>query len=328
MLDTKQQNIHFQQLIIFVAVALFAIKLVAWYHTGSVAILTDALESIVNIVSAFIGLYSLMLSAKPKDKNHPYGHGKIEFVSASIEGTLIVAAGVVMIYESIQAFRFPRTIEHLDYGIGLIVFTAIINYIMGYWSEKRGKRLHSPALIASGKHLQSDTLTTVGIVIGLLLLYFTEIQWLDSLVALIFAIFIIYTGGTIIRSSLAGIMDEADTKLLEKVIAVLQNNRTENWIDVHNLRIIKYGSILHFDCHLTVPWYFDVNEAHDEVKRLEDLIKDTFGADTEMFIHVDGCLLLSCKICQKEDCTKRKANFEAPITWTIDNVILNQKHQL
>lgn len=322
-----QLNIRFQQLITFVAVALFCIKIFAWYLTGSVAILTDALESIVNILSAFIGLYSLMLSAKPKDKNHPYGHGKIEFVTATLEGGLIAAAGFFMIYEAVQAYRFPKVITQLDYGIELIVLTAIINYLMGSWSIKRGNRLHSPVLVASGKHLQSDTLTTVGIVVGLILIYWTDLLWLDSLVAFIFALIIIYTGGTIVRKSLAGIMDEADGRLLEKVTALLQNNRNENWIDIHNLRIIKYGSILHFDCHLTVPWYFNVHEAHDEVKRLEDLIRDNFGKTAEMFIHVDGCLPFSCPICQKENCDKRAKPFENTMVWTIENIITNQKHQ-
>jgi cation diffusion facilitator family transporter len=322
-----QLNIRFQQLIAFVAVSLFSIKIFAWYITGSVAILTDALESIVNILSAFIGLYSLMLSAKPKDKNHPYGHGKIEFITASLEGVLIASAGFFMIYEAVIAYRFPQVITQLDSGIALIFLTAIINYLMGFWSIKRGNRLHSPVLVASGKHLQSDTLTTVGIVIGLILIYLTDLLWLDSLVAFIFALLIIYTGGTIVRKSLAGIMDEADGRLLKKVTLLLQNNRNENWIDIHNLRIIKYGSILHFDCHLTVPWYFNVYEAHEEVKRLEDLIRDNFGKTAEMFIHVDGCLAFSCPICQKENCDKRKKTFENTMVWTIENIVTNQKHQ-
>lgn len=320
-------NIRFQKLITFIAIALFAIKIFAWHITGSVAILTDALESIVNIVSAFVGLYSLMLSAKPKDKNHPYGHGKIEFVTATLEGVLIASAGFFMIYEAVQAYRFPQMITQLDDGIFLIILTAIVNYLMGFWSIKRGERLHSPVLVASGKHLQSDTLTTVGIVVGLVLIYFTDLLWLDSLVAFIFALLIVYTGGTIVRKSLAGIMDEADDRLLKKVVTLLQNNRNHNWIDVHNLRIIKYGSILHFDCHLTVPWYFNVYEAHDEVERLEHLIRENFGKTAEMFVHVDGCLVFSCPICQKENCDKREKPFENTMVWTIENIITNQKHQ-
>lgn len=328
MSSTTQQHIRFQQIIIFVAIALFLIKIGAWYLTNSVAILTDALESIVNIVSAFIGLYSLSLSAKPKDENHPYGHGKIEFVSASIEGTLIIGAGLLMIYEAVRNLYYPKTIHQLDNGIALIVLTATINYLMGYWSIKRGKRFHSPALVASGQHLQADTLTTFGIVVGLILLYFTQIKWLDSAIALVFAFFVLYTGGTIIRKSLAGIMDEADDKLLSKVVMLLETHRNTNWIDIHNLRIIKYGSILHFDCHLTLPWYFNVEEAHSEVDILEDLIKEHFGVTAEMFVHVDGCKPFSCELCQKENCSKRQVAFKKYITWTTENVRTNERHQL
>jgi cation diffusion facilitator family transporter len=323
-----QLNIRFQKLITVVAIALFLIKMLAWYVTNSVAILTDALESIVNIVSAFVGLYSLSLSAKPKDENHPYGHGKIEFVSASIEGLLIVAAGLFMIYEAVNAFRFPKMIDRLDYGIILIAFTAIINYLMGYWSVKQGKERHSPALMASGEHLKSDTFTTIGIIVGLVLMYFTQINWLDGAVALIFAVVIIHTGVKVMRSALAGILDEADDRLLKKVVKLLENNRNENWIDVHNLRIIKYGSILHFDCHLTVPWYFNVNEAHEEVHRLEELIRENFGYTAEMFIHLDGCMDFSCQICDKQNCDKRQKTFKNKNVWTGENVRINSRHQL
>jgi cation diffusion facilitator family transporter len=319
-------NIRFQQWITLVAVLLFVVKMVAWYLTHSVAVLTDALESIVNIVSAFIGLYSLGLSAKPKDRNHPNGHGKIEFVTASIEGTLIVAAGGLMIYEAIQALYTPHPIAALDMGIALILATAVVNYLMGYWSVRRGEVQRSPALVASGKHLQSDTVTTIGIIVGLGLIYVTKLMWLDSLVALIFAVFIIYTGGSIIRKSLAGIMDEADDKLLEDVVALLQTHRRDNWIDVHNLRIIKYGSVLHLDCHLTLPWYFDVAEAHVEVNYLENLIRNHFGEAAEMFVHIDGCSTEACFICQKKDCEKRLAAAQKPILWTVENVSNNKRH--
>ena len=163
--------------------------------------------------------------------------------------------------------------DKLDYGILLVSITAIINYITGSYCIKIGKKNNSLALVASGKHLKSDTWSTIGIIIGLILIYFLHWPWLDSGVAVIFAFIIIYTGYTIVRKSLAGIMDEADNELLKKLVAFLQENRRENWIDLHNVRIIKYGSILHLDCHLTVPWYLNVHEAHDEIDILSQKIK-------------------------------------------------------
>jgi cation diffusion facilitator family transporter len=327
-MQTAQQNIKVQKIITALAIVLFIVKLVAWYLTQSVAILTDALESIVNVIAALIGLYSLYVSAKPKDYDHPYGHGKAEFISAAIEGTLITVAGFIIIYEAIINLLHPHSIKKLDYGIALVATTAVINYVAGYFCIKTGKKNNSLALQSSGKHLQTDTWSTVGIIVGLILLLLTGYNWIDSAVAIIFALIIIYTGYKIIRTSVAGIMDEADEELLKKMVLMLNENRSENWIDLHNLRIIKYGGTIHVDCHLTVPWYLNVHEAHHEIDRLAALVKKEYGEAVELFVHSDGCLDFSCNICQKQNCTVRKHPFVKKIEWTIENVSTNTKHQL
>ncbi len=322
-----KQNYDFQKIVAVTGVLLFVIKLGAWYITHSVAILTDALESTVNVTSAFIGLYSLYISAKPKDSDHPYGHGKVEFISAAIEGTLIACAGLLIIYEAIRnLFGTPEPIGQLDYGILLITVTAIINYLVGAIAVKKGGQNNSLALVASGKHLQSDTYSTIGIILGLILLFFTKMVWLDSAVALLFALLIVYTGYKIIRDSLRGIMDEADEELLKKMVDLLEAHRPQEWIDLHNMRIIKYGSTLHLDCHLTVPWYLNVHEAHREIDKLSRLVNESFGETIELSVHTDGCLDFSCEICQKEGCTVRKAEFRRRVEWTVENISNNHKH--
>ncbi|MEP6597030.1 MAG: cation diffusion facilitator family transporter, partial [Ginsengibacter sp.] len=300
----------------------------AWYITGSLAILTDALESIVNIVAAIIGIYSLYLSAKPRDDEHPYGHGKIEFISAAVEGTLITVAGLFIIYKAIQNFTHPFQISKLDFGILLLGITAVINYVAGAMCIATGKKNNSLQLIAGGKHLKSDTYSTVGIFAGLLLMYFTKLAWLDSAVACLFAVIIIYTGYQIVRTSIAGIMDEADMQLLNNLVDLLNSHRRENWIDIHNLRIIKYGSTLHCDCHLTVPWYLNVNEAHNEIEALAHLIRNEFGEAVELFVHSDGCQEFSCRICSKQNCLVRKHDFEKKVEWTIKNISNDTKHKI
>lgn len=320
------ENFKFQRIIAIVGIILFLVKLYAWYQTNSVAILTDALESTINVIAGLIGLYSLYLSSLPKDHNHPYGHGKVEFISASIEGALITIAGVVIIYEAIGELQNPKTIEKLDLGLVLVSLTAVINYVLGFYAIKKGKKNNSLALIASGRHLQTDTYSTIGIIIGLIILYFTEISWIDSVTALIFAGFIIYTGYKIVRESISGIMDETDELLLKEVVDFLSEERRENWIDLHNLRIIKYGSTLHFDCHMTVPWYFNIEEGHKEVDALEDAVKNHFGDRIELFVHLDACKEYSCNICSKTDCPVRKHPFQEQIKWTMENVSLNKKH--
>ena len=157
--------------------------MIAWYITNSVAILTDAMESIVNVIAALIGVYSFYVSAKPKDEDHPYGHGKVEFISAAVEGTLIIVAGFLVIYKAtISVLVHPHAIQKLDYGIILVAATALVNFVAGTICLKIGRKNNSLALIASGKHLRTDTWSTLGIIIGLILLYFTKLMWLDSVV--------------------------------------------------------------------------------------------------------------------------------------------------
>lgn len=321
-----KENYQFQKIVTVVGVLLFIIKVVAWWLTNSVAILTDALESVINVVSGFVGLYSLYLSSLPRDRNHPYGHGKVEFISASVEGGLIIMAGLIIIFEAIQNLLHPSAVGKLDYGILLVAFTAVINYILGWYAIKKGKTNKSLALVASGKHLQSDTYSTIGIIIGLILLYFTGYAWLDGAVALLFACIIIVTGYKIVRGAISGIMDETDEQLLNEVVDYLQETRRVNWIDLHNMRIIKYGSVLHFDCHMTVPWYFNIIEAHLEVDELQNDIESKFGTEIEIFVHVDDCKPFSCTLCSKFDCTERKEAFKKQIVWTVENVSKNKRH--
>ena len=327
-MNTSKQNLRVQKIIAAISIILFIIKIIAWYITGSVAILTDALESIVNVVAGLIGVYSLYVSAKPRDIDHPYGHGKVEFISAAIEGTLISVAGFIIIYQAVQNLRYTHEIKKLDWGILLVAITAIINFLAGSYCVKAGRKNNSLALIASGNHLKTDTYTTVGIIAGLILLYFTNINWIDSAVAMLFAFIIIYTGYKIIRSSVAGIMDEADEKLLEELVVSLNENRNTNWVDMHNLRIIKYGPTLHMDCHLTVPWYFNVYEAHREVDDLSALIRKNFGSSVELFVHTDACLDFSCAICIKKDCAVRHHVFKEKVEWTMTNILRNKKHSI
>ena len=327
-MDPRKENLRIQKGVVFTAFILFAFKIVAYFLTHSVAILTDALESIVNVIAGIVGWYSLFISAKPRDIDHPYGHGKAEFISAAVEGTLIVIAGFIITYESVDHLLHPQPLQKLDYGMILIGVTALINFIVGYRSIQKGKKNNSLALIAGGKHLQSDTYSTLGIIVGLALIYFTGKTWIDSAVAIIFAFIIIRTGYKIVRSSVAGIMDEADIELLRKLVVFLNQHRRVNWIDLHNLRVIKYGGVLHIDCHLTVPWYLNVHEAHLEIDELIGIIKTEFGEAIEFFVHTDGCLEFSCSLCSKFDCPVRRRPFEKRVEWTLQNVLSNKKHQL
>jgi cation diffusion facilitator family transporter len=324
--DQGKSNVSLQRWVAIASSILLIAKFAAYYLTRSVSILTDALESIVNVIAGFIGLYSLYVAAKPKDMDHPYGHGKAEFISAAVEGTLVFSAGLLILYNAGKNLIYPVEITKLDVGIYLVAATAIINWVLGAIALRQGKKNNSLALQASGKHLQSDTYSTAGIIVGLILITLTHFVWIDGVVAIAFGLFIIYTGYKIIRTSLAGIMDEADMELLEKMVNVTEKNRKENWIDMHNLRVIKYGHVLHIDCHLTVPWYLNINQAHVEIDDLSKLIRDEFGESLEVFVHSDGCMYDQCHICIKTDCPVRQHAFKQRVNWNLDNALQNEKH--
>lgn len=324
----SRQNIRLQRWVLLIGIFLFVIKLIAWSITNSVAILTDALESTVNVVSAAFGLYSLWLAARPRDSNHPYGHGKIEFLSSAVEGTLIGVAGGMIIWEAIHRLVISEPVERLDQGILLVVLAGMVNFLMGWVALRTGQRNHSLALESSGRHLLSDAYSTFGLVGGLLLLRFTRLDWMDSAVAILFGVIILVTGYRILRRSIAGIMDEADEALLIELIDHLNEVRRAAWVDIHNLRIIKYGSVLHIDCHLTVPWYFHVQQSHFEVDSLERLVRDQYGERVELFVHTDGCRPAACRLCSLEICPERQYPFSKRLDWTLENVLSNERHAL
>ncbi len=327
--ESTPVTVRVQQWVAGAAVILFLAKLGAYFLTHSVAVLTDVLESTVNVVTGFTGLYSLRIAAKPRDREHPYGHGKVELLSASLEGVMILVAGLVIIFESIKNLFATHAVQQLDFGIVLVSITAAVNFALGAWCIRTGKQRHSIALETSGRHLQTDTWTTAGIVVGLILLRITGIAWIDSALALVVAIIIVVQGYQIIRQTVAGIVDEADLELLQRLIGVLNVQKRDTWMDMHNLRIIKYGPILHLDCHLTVPWYFNVVQANAEVQALHELIEQNFPQSLEMFVHTDDCAPPhSCRICSLLECPVRKSAFEGRLDWTLENLIPNKKHGL
>lgn len=313
---------------LFFSIALMSIKFVAFLMTHSNAILTDAFESIINVIAGAFALFSIYFASQPKDENHPYGHGKMEYFSAGLEGGLILIAGTYIIVRSTIHFSHPVPIHSLDIGLYLSVFAGFCNYLMGTHLVKKGKIHNSTLMIADGKHLLSDTVSSIGLVLGLAIVFFTKIYWLDNVIAIIFGIFIIYTGYALLKESVNSLLDEADYGKLDELIAILNKNRREKWIDMHNLRVLKYGSHLHVDAHITLPWYDNLEDSHAEVSAVENLIKDKLEGEVEFFIHADPCLPISCPICIMTDCKLRKAEFVKRLEWTLHNVLPDQKHSL
>ncbi len=324
-----RSNYNFQKIIVAVGFILFAIKMLAWYLTDSVAIMTDALESVTNVLAGSFTLYSLYLSAKPKDENHPHGHGKIEFLSAGIEGTLIVGAGAIILFEAVRRlYMGGATLQKLDYGLLLVGITSAVNYIVGHIAIQRGRKNNVLPLVAGGEHLKSDAYSTIGLMIGILLIMITKQTWIDGVVALLFGSIIIYTGLKILREAVAGIMDEADEDLIDIFVEEVNRHRSENWVDLHKVRFIKYGNHVHLDCHLTLPWYFTLREAHLELDKLSALLSEKFDDRYEMYVHTDDCQPFSCAICPLKECVQRQEKFMGLVEWNSQNVAEDKKHSV
>ena len=326
--ESNSFKIKTMRMMLIFSIILMAIKFAAYIITHSNAILTDALESIINVVAGSFALFSIYFAARPKDENHPYGHGKIEYLAVGIEGGLIIIAGGAIFIKSIMSFFHPKVIESVDIGVYISVFAGVSNYVMGTYLIKKGKQHNSALMVADGKHLITDTVSGIGLVIGLGIIYFTKIYWLDNLIAIIFGIYIFITGFKLLKESVNNLLDEADYEQLNKVVAILNTNRREKWIDMHNLRVLKYGSHLHIDAHITLPWYDNLEESHAEVTAVENLITEKLEGEVEFFIHADPCLPLSCPICPIKDCKVRKVGFVKRLDWTLENMLPDQKHRL
>ena len=325
---SNKNNFTFQRNVAIIGILLFLGKLIAWRLTNSDAVFSDAMESIVNIIAAFMGLYSLYVAAKPKDEDHPYGHGKVEFITSGIEGALIIFAGIVIIIQAFSSLLNQNIPGKLDWGMAIIAATGIINYIMGYISYQKGIKENSLVLQSSGKHLQSDTITTVGVVLSLIIVYFTKLYWIDAVVALLFGGYIMFVGYKIIRKSLGGIMDEADIGMLDRLSKFLNENRKPEWIDIHNIRIQQFGSRLHIDAHLTLPWYLELRDAHNEMEELIKLIVKNTDRKIEFNFHMDDCKPISCEICELSNCPVRERNFIGKVNWKAENIAQPDKHNV
>ncbi len=331
MSKAADDNFEFQKVIVVLGFTLLIIKYLAYWMTGSVAIFTDATESIVNVVAACVGIYALYLSAQPADRSHPFGHGKIEVISSAIEGAMIVTAGVIIIYETIDSFINPGEItDKLDIGLVLIALAAAANYAVGRAAIRKGRKNRSPALEASGKHLCSDTYSSVGILIGLAVVYVAQqmgydARWLDSSIAAVFGVIIIITGVGVLKRAIDETMDAADEDLIEGVTEMVKEYRHDDWIDVYNLRLIKYGPRIFADMKVVLPRRMTVEEENLESSELAEAICSRYGDSVEISINPEPCMPYHCRYCSR-NCLYRSCEFERRLEWNADLLCTSETH--
>lgn len=301
-------------------------KFWAYYLSGSTTILTDALESIVNVVASAFAFYSIYLASLPKDMNHPYGHGKIEFFASGLEGVLIFLAACYIFLHASQHLYAHQALASLDLGIYVSLTSSLLNGLLGVVLVNEGKKQRSITLKADGQHLKLDALNGIFIVLALSVTYFTQWIWVDSIASILFAIIMFFQGAKMVRHAVAGLMDEMNPNVFKKIIDWITKHQKAEWIDLHNLRIQQYGGDLHIDCHLTLPRYWDLNRVHQEIETFEKTINQALDSHIEIFVHADPCLDECCTHCTIKDCPIRKNELIQPIEWNQVNLALNQKH--
>jgi cation diffusion facilitator family transporter len=299
------------------SLAILALKVFAWLLTGSTAVLSDALESTVNVVAAAILLASLRLAAAPADRNHPYGHGKVEFFSAGVEATLIAIAAALIAVEAVQALAEGPELRSLDAGLALVTAATAMNGAIGWYLIRVGRCEHSLALEADGRHLLTDVVTSVGVIVGLVLVRVTGVAALDPIVALVVAGHILVTAFRLARQAVSGLMDEADPATLRSMVGALETSRAPWWIDAHSLRAWRSGPVDHVDLHVVVPRYFDADRLHDVGQEIEETLVRASGRAGEAIVHFDPCRPRHCAGCAMEPCPVRGATLvtRRPLTF-------------
>ncbi|MFA4902850.1 MAG: cation diffusion facilitator family transporter [Desulfobaccales bacterium] len=312
---------------LLIGAGLMAIKFTAFYFTNSAAILSDALESIINVVAAGFALVSILVAAKRPDPAHPYGHGKVEHFSAGFEGALIVFAALGIFYAAWPRLFHPQAIPKLEEGLILIVGAALVNLILGAILLVVGRRTKSIVLVADGKHILTDVYTTAGVVLGLVGVYFTGWNWLDGAVAILVGLNILVTGARLVHQAGAALMDTSDPELLEEICRVIAEHRRPMWIDIHQLRARRSGTHVFMDFHLILPRDLSLEVSHDEVKKLENILDDYFRGQADILIHADPCMEPECPICGHDLCEHRREDTRMQLLWRRDTLTCNGRHK-
>lgn len=303
-----------------VSVALMGLKFLTYYLTHSSAVLSDALESIINVAAAAFATVSVWMSAKPPDRDHPYGHGKIEYFSAGFEGALIVCAAVGIFYTGIKHLLNPHALPHLQEGLVILMGATIVNLLLGIGLLKVGRRTDSVTLIADGKHILTDVYTSGGVIVGLALVYWTGWLWLDGVVACLVGINILLTGGHLVRQSFARLMDASDPLLLDRIAQCLRKNHHAQWIDIHQLRAWRAGNLVHIDLHLVLPKDLSIEDAHDQASAVEDILIKRFNGKASVLVHMDPCDPRLCPICGSTSCQWRKIPLGTQHPWNREHL--------
>ncbi len=319
--DDARVRLRAALLSLVIATLILAAKYQAYRMTGSTAVLSDALESIVNVLAAVFALGGLIFAGRPADRNHPYGHGKIEFFSAAFEGGLIAFASILIVYEAVRTLVSGPDVRQIGAGLLIVFGSGLVNLALGIYLVRTGRRYVSLTLVADGQHVLADVWTSAGVIVGLALVQLTGRVWLDPLVALLVALWLMLTGVRLVRHAAGGLLDEEDPLLLKRVLDALQKYVGGGVIRIHHLRAIRSGRFQHVEAHLVVPEFWSVERAHDLSEDVAARVMRDLGAEGEMVFHTDPCHRVYCVTCDLEDCPIRREPFLKLTPLTLEEVV-------
>ena len=288
MLDSHAPNARAMNFSLAIGVLMLVAKWIAFGLTGSSVIFSDAAESVVHIVAVWFAWYALRLGNKPPDADHPYGHDKVSFLSAGVEGGLICIAAIVIIISAVEKFVVGVDIQKLELGISITAGAAAVNLALGLYLLRTGKRNRSLVVEANGRHVMTDVWTSAGAVVGLLVAQLTGLLWLDPIIAILFGANIIREGGYLLSISVKGLMDSADPLLLGSTQKIINEYCQANNCSSHRLRLRTSGNLVHVDYHLLVPDDMRMQDAHNLATQLEDRVRQELGLNAEVFTHLES----------------------------------------
>lgn len=294
---------------VIVSLFVLALKFIAYFQTSSAAIFSDAIETITNVVTAIVALIILKYALEPADEGHPYGHGKLEYFSASFEGGIILFAALAIIFESIRSLIVGNHVENLLTGLIYIIAASVINLFAGLYLKSVGTKQNSEALKASGSHLMADVKTTAGVVIGLVLYKITGLTWVDPLIGILVGFWLVFESVQIIKKNIGGLLDQADFSSVEQLAEKIEKYLVPEIIDIHNLRILRSGSFHHIDAHLVVPQFLEIHVVHELIHEFEKQVVTEYKFDGEFAFHTDPCYQKYCATCEIKECPLRKSAF-------------------
>jgi len=319
---SRKTRLRVVSLSIGAGILILGIKYLAYRISGSTALLSDAIESVVNVVAAVFALGAVVFAEKPADREHPYGHGKIEHFSAAFEGGLIALAAVMIWWEAISALhaQWHGTIslnkDALGTGLAVNMAAGCMNGLLGLFLIHMGKKQRSRAIEADGHHVLSDFWTTLGIAAGLLLVKFTGILWLDPVMAMLVGTMLAITGFKLVHSSSQALLDMEDPGLLEKLVTIINRVRPADVIAIHELRTLRAGRYTHIDIHMVIPEFYPISRGHDLAEDFGKRVISETGLEGELHTHVDPCQRAWCRQCGVDPCPVRlePSTEQGPIT--------------